>query len=181
MKYEHCIDEDKHRQVWIWSNRIGSILLIAFIFFLCGYLLFLASDHSSNYYEYFGVVLSIGFVDLGLLDLTWRNERYSISETAIMIKNAIYEKKIKKEEIKAWSIIPVKLTKFGKAKEYIVLNLTSRKFTAPLDLTYCSINRKNMIIIRYTPTRLNELSMFLNRDYSSTGDGSTSTEDGSMC
>ena len=156
----HTIDDTKSASVWIWANRAGTVFLSATILAMCWFLLYLRTDDSLYYLLLVLAIPGFGFLDLGILDSTWRNERYTVMEQGILLQNALYQRKIPWDRIVRWEIRPVNMVNHGYERDYIVLYMTEHR-PPSLNLTICSVHRKEMLVIRYTAQRLQEIENLL--------------------
>ncbi len=158
MKYAHGVDDKVKDRVWIWTNRVGTALLVALILGLCYFLLLLATDEPLDFVSIFIVVLALGIATCGLLDSTWRNGQYKISKDGLWVKDALFSRTIKWEDVTCWDVFPIRTVNFGRERDYIVFFLADRRHSLHKNLTFLSIHRKDFFIIRSTPERIEELS-----------------------
>ena len=102
---------------------------------------------------------------LGIMDASWRNEKYEINETGIFIKGLTQKKDVHWDSIRSCGVFPIKMIPSGMPRDYIVFFLSDYRPSFPVDLAFCSIHRRKMLVIRATTERIEEIKKSTTRHH----------------
>lgn len=156
MKYMHGTEQQKKDVLWVLTNYIASAIFCLVVLGLCFFLLY---DVSRGNRDPFGHMIIIGCVlafNLGIMDAAWRNAKYEIRDDGFFIKDIMAGRCISWSSIVSCGVFTVLMIPRGMPRDYIVVFLSENRPTFPVDLTYCSIHRRKMLVIRATPERIKE-------------------------
>ncbi len=164
MKYVHGTDNKKDI-VWIVSNYIAFVIFYLVNLGLCFLLLWNASSVKN---DPIGLMAGFGCLlmfSLGIMDASWRNEKYEINETGIFIKGLTQKKDVHWDSIRSCGVFPIKMIPSGMPRDYIVFFLSDYRPSFPVDLAFCSIHRRKMLVIRATTERIEEIKKSTTRHH----------------
>jgi len=157
MKYTHGTDQRKKDLLWIIPNYIAFAVFYLVVLGLCFFLLY---DVSRGNKDPLGHIIIVGCVlafNLGIFDASWRNEKFEISDAGIQIKSITNKKVISWSSIVSCGLFTVLKIPRGMPRDYIVIFLSANRPVFPVDLTYCSVHRRKMLVIRATGDRIAEM------------------------
>ena len=160
MKLMHGTDSPRSDKLWTSKEYFFMTIVFLCIPVCLGAIVYFLKDSVFDLTTLFYILLSIisgVFLWLGVLDGIWRTCYYSLSDDGIVIRSILKKRVVNWQKMRGYGVFPVFLLNTEMTRRYIVIFLSEKRPRFPKNLTYCSINRKDMILIRSTDERLSEI------------------------
>ena len=157
----HLIEGEPDCRFWVVVNDCYLVVCALLALGGCAFMFCLMSCGEKVLIQYIPSILFILCMGWAMLDASWRNGRYELRDTGIVCKYMLSRGSVLWSEICSAGIFPIHTVAHSETHYYIVLFLTGRRPLFPCTLSYCSIHRRKMILVRASKERVDEISTAL--------------------
>ena len=162
MKYCHGTDSRWKDMLRVWFICVMTCTFVAVALFLILAGCYYMATGDPVWVCVFMWLMATVFI-FGALDGIWTNGRYSVDAEGVSLSTFLKDRTVSWTEVQEIGIFPVLVSR-NTSKDYFLIYVRGKnKDYQLLDLTKCWVNSDDMLAIRCTDERLEELEKVLGR------------------